>query len=165
MSGCTVTVSGYARSAEAFVDPQRAYTLIVPPAWGEAVPIEAMPAAESWLLPAGSGGVRPTVFAVTYLVEAAAGMIDVLYAAQEEILGAETENGRINSVQLVTGSAGDVLGLLDFTQTLNGQELRQLDVIAVNDIGSVVLSFIAPISSFDELLPEFESSVLSLHTI
>ncbi len=57
------------------------------------------------------------------------------------------------------------LGLLDFTQTLNGQELRQLDVIAVNDIGSVVLSFIAPISSFDELLPEFESSVLSLHTI
>lgn len=164
LSGCTIPVSGYARSGEAYVDPQGVYTLIVPPEWGEAAPLEAMPAAETWLLPAGSDGVRPTVLAVTYLVEDAAGMIDVLYSAQKEILGAETENGRINSVQLVTGSAGDLLGLLDFSQTLSGRQLRQLDVIAVIDIGSVVLSFIAPISTFDELLPEFESSALSMHT-
>jgi len=167
LSGCTVSVTGHARPADAYVDPQGSYTLLVPAEWELVAPGRSEPGEEAWFVPGGGDGdgPPPIVAVRTRSIEDDPGLILFLYQLQLGILDLGLDDLRVNSARIVTGTAGDTLGVLDCSGTSGGNEARVLYAIAINDSESVIAAgFVAP-SGFEELRPALESALLTLHKL
>lgn len=166
LTGCTFSTSGYGRPLDAYVDPQGSYTLIVPPDWSPIDPGDDGSSQESWSVP-GEPGAAPSLVVLQTLgneeSEGNGGMISYLYAYQELIPEAFPEPVDFNGVEMVTGSAGDLLGLVDFSTTSDGQRNRFLDVIALDASETVTATFFASADLFEALIPSVRSALLSLH--
>lgn len=164
LTGCTVNVAGQSRAADAYVDPQGSYTLIVARTWSP-VPSPGDSAKEEWSLPGSVDGTPVSLYLDTLPFEGRQDMIMFLYGFQQMLLDGDIEDLRINSAEVVTGSSGDVLGVVDYSATTNGADIQVLQVIAVGGGEQVSATLIASPSSFFAVIPSVRSALLSLHKI
>lgn len=143
-----------------FTDPEGAYEIVIDPEW-ERDDGRADPGIEFWLVAKEFDGFFPNVNLLTQTVTL--GMkLDTYLDVSVEGLDDYIDDAEMIDRRTVEGTAGDELGLLEYTGAVNDIDLHFLQLVVVEGDEAVVATFTAPDGRFEDLRAEIEPY---LHTL